>query len=144
MARLLGFADELYQRAAGGIARLPRSCRPGMHAARLIYAEIGRAVERQALDSVAQRAVVSGRRKATLVAAAIIASISSRRGVPETPLPATQFLVESVAAMAVRAGHESLAAPFPWWRFGNRVARIIDLFERLERREQLVRAAGRS
>lgn len=144
VARLLGFADELYQRAAGGIACLPRSCRPGMHAARLIYAEIGREVERQALDSVAQRAVVSGRRKASLVATAIIASIGSRRGVPAAPLPATRFLVESVAAMPLRAEHDSLAAPYPWWRFGYRVARIIDLFERLERREQFARAPGRS
>jgi hypothetical protein len=46
-------ADELYERAEHGIAALPRDCRPAIQAARLVYAEIGREIERQGLDSVA-------------------------------------------------------------------------------------------
>ncbi len=42
VARLLEAADVLYDRAVGGIAGLPLSCRPAIHAARLIYREIGR------------------------------------------------------------------------------------------------------
>ncbi len=48
--RLLRIADELYARADSGIARLPAACRPGIRAARLLYAEIGREVERAGLE----------------------------------------------------------------------------------------------
>jgi phytoene synthase len=129
--RLLDFADTLYARAAGGIAALPVACRPGMHAARLLYAEIGRAVERQGLDSVARRAVVPGRRKAQLVAAAVFAATAPRRPDDARPLAATRFLVD-----AASIPH----AADPARRFTDRVVGLIELFERLERRDQLARA----
>src|SRR4051794_1657885 len=66
--RLLGEAEALYHRAGGGIARVPLACRRGIGAARWIYAEIGHEVARQGFDSVSRRAVVSGRRKAVLLA----------------------------------------------------------------------------
>ena len=40
--RLLALADHFYDRALPGIALLPRRCRPAIHAARLLYREIGR------------------------------------------------------------------------------------------------------
>ena len=46
VARVLAAADDLYLRAADGLAELPRGCRPAIQAARLVYAEIGREVER--------------------------------------------------------------------------------------------------
>ncbi|MGH1551381.1 phytoene/squalene synthase family protein [Streptomyces sp. L7] len=49
-ARLLAVADVFYARASAGIADLPWNCRPGIHAARLIYAEIGREVARAEFD----------------------------------------------------------------------------------------------
>ncbi len=52
VARLLDAAEQLYARSEAGIAVLPLSCRPAIRAARLIYAEIGRAVEANGLDSV--------------------------------------------------------------------------------------------
>ena len=66
--RLLDAADVLYGRATLGIDNLPRSCRPGIYAARALYAEIGREVERPGLDSVSQRAVVSGAPKLAVLA----------------------------------------------------------------------------
>lgn len=45
--RLLDYADVLYLRAASGIARLPRRCRPAIRAACYLYAEIGRELERR-------------------------------------------------------------------------------------------------
>ena len=45
MQRLLDTADALYDRATFGIAHLPLSCRPGIYAARALYAEIGRELE---------------------------------------------------------------------------------------------------
>ncbi len=71
--RLLAFADTLYWRAAAGIGRLPASCQPGMHAARVLYAEIGREVERRGLDPVSQRAVVAFSRKLQVLTAALAA-----------------------------------------------------------------------
>ena len=56
--RLLDAADALYARADSGIGRLPLACRPSIQAARQLYAEIGREVERAGLDSVSRRAVV--------------------------------------------------------------------------------------
>ncbi|NDA99728.1 MAG: phytoene/squalene synthase family protein, partial [Betaproteobacteria bacterium] len=50
--RLLAAADQLYERAELGIAALPRDCRPAIRAAGLVYAEIGRELERAGLDSV--------------------------------------------------------------------------------------------
>jgi phytoene synthase len=69
--RVLDFAEELYQRAESGIARLPVGCRPGIYAARLLYAEIGQEVARNGYDSVSQRAVVPKARKMALLSQAL-------------------------------------------------------------------------
>ena len=47
-------ADTLYARSLSGIAMLPAACRPSIHAARVLYAEIGREVERSGCDSVSR------------------------------------------------------------------------------------------
>ena len=46
-ARLLGAADELYDRAGAGIDQLPAACRPGIRVAHALYREIGREVEQR-------------------------------------------------------------------------------------------------
>jgi len=97
--RLLEHADALYDRAAPGIDALPFACRPGIHAARRIYAEIGRALERQGADPALGRAVVSTTRKLDLLARAALDS-GRRSALPLTapPLAQVRFLVEAVAA----------------------------------------------
>lgn len=55
-ARLLAEADRLYARAEAGVAALPLACRPGIMAARLIYAGIGQSVRHQGHDSITARA----------------------------------------------------------------------------------------
>ena len=100
VARLLKAADELYQRAELGIKALPRDCRPAIQAARLVYAEIGREVERAGCDSVSQRAVVSKNRKLALMARACTTALvlpgSARTAAAAPPaLPAIQFLVDA-------------------------------------------------
>lgn len=62
-ARLLSQADHLYGRAATGVARLPISCRTGIHAAGNIYAAIGTEVARAGFDSVTTRLRTSRRQK---------------------------------------------------------------------------------
>jgi 15-cis-phytoene synthase len=132
VARLLNVAESLYERATTGIAFLPRGCRPGIHAARYIYAEIGRELQRQGLDSVSRRAIVPTSRKAYLLTRAIVAAAASEAKVGPPALAETQFLVdavvnESVDAVASSAGLQAA--------LDGRVEWLVNLFERLEERD---------
>ena len=97
VARLLGAADELYARADDGIARLPLDCRPAIHAARTIYAEIGQSIASNGFDSVSRRATVSRSRKLWLVARATAARSFPTREASPPPLESTRFLVAACA-----------------------------------------------
>jgi phytoene synthase len=135
--RLLGEAEALYRRAEPGIARLPLPCRPAISAARLLYAEIGNAVQRRGFDSISGRAVVPATRKMQLLARGLCDVPMATRFESAPPLPETAFLVEAVAdAMARSRSHQ----PGPVVRSNSRLAWVIDLFARLERRDQLERA----
>jgi phytoene synthase len=130
VARLLAEADVFYRRAEAGIAALPRDCRPAILGARLVYAEIGREVERRGLDSVTQRAVVPRSRKLALLARAVGgAAWAPRSAAAPEPLAAIRFLVEAMAPHA----RVSLARPRS---FDERTARVVDLFERLAERDR--------
>lgn len=135
VARLLREAERLYDRALEGITELPLDCRPAIHAARLIYREIGREVERRGYNSVNGRAVVPGRRKAMLLAAAAIASVPAipRNGAP--PLDETAFLVAAVPPLAPRP-HHGLNQP-TWQDIDGGIGRILEIFERLEHRDRV-------
>ncbi|SFK19068.1 phytoene/squalene synthase family protein [Falsiroseomonas stagni] len=124
--RLLEAADALYDRAEQGIPLLPRDCRAGIGAARHVYAEIGRAVERQGLDSISRRATVSGRRKALLLARAIGSFALRPAADSAPPLPATRFLVDAVTATAAPGDR---TAP---QRLPDRIAWAVQLFDRLD------------
>ena len=139
--RLLDAADVLYDRATLGIAHLPLACRPGIYAARALYAEIGRELERSGLDSIASRAVVSTNRKLMVLARALVLLETewtpARRLGPMVPLDESRFLVEAVAATPLR---RAIRPPKPRSRpVEDRVVWVIDLFARLERRDQLQR-----
>lgn len=128
--RLLVLAEELYDRAAAGVSALPLLCRPGIEAARLMYGEIGRQVGRNRLDSVSQRAVVSGPRKMALLGASLAGSLAVRR-MPDLPaLGETRFLVE--AAIRVSPPREAVAPSFD-----ERIGFVFDLFHRLGERERM-------
>jgi 15-cis-phytoene synthase len=129
--RLLDVADQLYARAEIGIAGLPVGCRPGIFAARLLYAEIGREINRNGLDSVSRRAVVSPARKLRLLAG--LAASLERRTVAE-PMPCIEqarFLMEDIVEHKAAAAEESVLR---WWNFHAQAIWMLDLFERLERR----------
>jgi phytoene synthase len=130
--RVLDAGDVLYARAATGIGALPAGCRPGMHAARMLYAEIGREVERRALDSVSGRAVVPASRKTAVLAGALLSALHVPRVSAEPALAQTQFLIDSVVhtPASQRAG---VRAPIPWWDLEGRIAGLIDIFDKLER-----------
>ncbi len=95
---ILELADDLYTKAEWGITQLPVSVRPAMFAARSIYAEIGREIERRQYDSVSQRAVVRGGRKARLLATALRKAVMGRDSDLSPTLAEARFLVDAVAA----------------------------------------------
>lgn len=132
--RLLAAADDLYQRSYEGIAALPRDCRPAIHAARRVYAEIGHQLGREGMDSISRRAVVSGRRKLVLIAAATgEALLPAPAGLADpAPLPAIRFLVEAVQST------EPPRTPAPAARrsFDERMAWGADLYARLVEQDQ--------
>ena len=133
--RLIKAADELYQRSEHGIGQLPRDCRPASRAARLVYAEIGRELEKAGHDSVNYRAVVSGRRKLALLARASGAALIA----PADPklhfdaLPANQFLVVAAKLPQGDVPLQAKEAMEPKRRsFDERARWTTELFERLQ------------
>lgn len=148
--RLLAEADRLYRRAERGIALLPRDCQAAIRAAGLVYAEIGREVERRELNSVDTRAVVSSRRKLLLLGKALAGPNRAQRTSGsdaewDPALKATQFLVDAGASpsSAIHASTEDDGAQ------DSRVVWLIDLFERREkervrRHDQLLKRNGAS
>ena len=136
--RLLAEAQVLYERSDSGLARLPQACRPGMYAARLLYAEIGREVARHGYDSVRQRAVVPRRRKGRILADAWVAA---KRRSPATALgemPEAAFLLDAFvcAPPAAPAPPDTARERARWPRIEDRVAWLVTLFDRLERRDR--------
>jgi phytoene synthase len=128
--RLLRYADDLYERAANGIAALPAGVRPAMHAARLLYREIGHEVRRRGHDSVSGRAVVPWSRKSRVLAAATLAAARRRReDMQAAMLEETRFLVEAAAASPPRR-------PAATGGIEGRVVWLVDLFTRLEERDR--------
>ncbi len=133
--RLLVEADRLYARVDSGIARLPAGCRPGINAARLLYAEIGQELRRRGSDSISQRTVVPGTRKLALLMQAYAGPLD-RTGAAEPAIPETCFLIDAVAAAALPGASAGEIQVLPWWRFRARALWVLDLFERLERQER--------
>ncbi len=131
VARLLRAADMHYRRAESGIALLPVDCRPGIAAARLIYAEIGRVLEHQGHDPIASRAVVGGGRKVALLARApLLAWRATDAARHAAPLAANRFLVDAAASVP------RLHPVIPWWAIGERIVRVAEMFSRLDERER--------
>lgn len=128
--RLLGEAERLYGRGECGVSALPRDCRPGIQAARLVYGEIGHTLAAAGLDSVAHRAVVPRRRKLKLVARALAACIVPpghplTAGGSTEPLEAVRFLVEPTSR-----------PERPSRTFYQRTVRVLELFERVGMRQR--------
>jgi phytoene synthase len=135
--RLLLRADVLYRRGEFGLAELPWDCRPAIQAARLVYAEIGKQLEREGLNSVDRRTVVSTRRKLALIARS--ASVALRApAVPSVAIsavPAIVFLVD-VVGRDRRPMTDQKPWTMPKRSFDQRVEWMVDLFGRLEQRQR--------
>ena len=127
--RLLAEAENLYARADEGIAGLPLACRPGIGAARRLYAAIGREVARNGHDSITARARVSGGRKLALAGLSLLASpflLDPDRFRSLPPRPAARLLVAAVS---------SVQAPAKTVGWDNRVSWLVTLFSELDHRQ---------
>jgi phytoene synthase len=135
--RLLAAADELYARSASGIAQLPRQARPGVHAARLLYAEIGQELRRNGLDSLAHRACVGRTRKLALLLNALGSAVLGGSAPETAPLEETRFLLRAVQSgtwpqpMPGEPDLEGAREPMQ-----GRAEWVLELFERIERRAE--------
>ena len=129
--RLLLAADVLYARADSGIAALPLACRPGIGAARRLYAGIGREVARNGYDSLSRRAAVPPARKLGLVLRSTARALRPRAAPPSPASHPAQFLVDAVM-LAGPAGHGLGARPSFWQSFDDRVAWLCALYERID------------
>ncbi|MEO1537550.1 MAG: phytoene/squalene synthase family protein [Pseudomonadota bacterium] len=100
--RLLIEAERLYVRSEAGIGALPVVTRPGIFAARFIYAAIGSKLRAMGHNSIAGRAVTSRSTKAAL-AGWSLARTGTTLVMPGSPmihakpLPETAFLIEAAA-----------------------------------------------
>ncbi len=121
VARLLVEADALYERAAAGVVELPLACRPGINAARLLYAAIGHAVARDAALAMQRRTVVPAGQRTWLLARALATPWPSSRARHAPPLPANEALVRAAAGDARRTA--------------GGIGFVVDLFLRLEQRD---------
>lgn len=142
--RLLAEAERLYERSIGGIALLPGDCRLGIHAARLIYREIGQELARRGHDSMSQRTVVPTRRKLRLMIEAGLAS--RRQGGGESdmpPLEETGFLIDAVEHSGMTAPARSSGAVASRLKLGERIGWTIELFTRLEEEGRHRQKTGR-
>ncbi len=137
--RLLVHAAALYERSRDGVAALPSDCRPAIHAARLVYSEIGRTIAANGHDSVSRRAYVTGRRKLGLLAEALIASRSGSSGRAHALLPEVRFLVEAVVRRPVDIGALHVSAQFA----SSRTVRVLDIFKKLEETQTSRRGGAR-
>lgn len=100
--RLLIEAERLYVRSEAGIGALPLATRPGIFAARFIYAAIGTKLRSMGHNSIAARAVTSKSQK-LMLAGWSLARTSMTVVMPRSPmihakpLPETAFLVDAAA-----------------------------------------------
>ncbi|MEQ9241650.1 15-cis-phytoene synthase [Roseovarius indicus] len=106
--RLLREAEGLYAKSEAGVGVLPLDCRPGIFAARFIYAGIGAEVRRNGYDAVNHRARTNGAQKLGWLMLAGLRTAGTLV-MPRSPviharaLPETQFLVDAAAEAAQRA-----------------------------------------
>lgn len=128
--RLLAEADRLYTRSEAGIVALPRKCRPGIYAARYIYAGIGKHIAAANYDSVSQRAYTGLSEKIGLmllsVGSATADSVMPRSAMLHArPLDETAFLIDAATA----------GQPMPAQWGDGKVGTLVGVFAQLKERD---------
>ena len=134
--QLLKVADTCYARSQAGVTALPWRCRPAIRAAGLIYAEIGRAIENNGMDSVNRRAVTSKGRKLALLASAMV--VPGRLGKPvgdgTSEAREASFLLDAVASEQMPQSMQATLKPV--WHYNGWGEDLFGLLTRVEQRKQ--------
>ena len=100
--KLVMEANRLYIRAESGVGALPRGCRPGIYAARYIYAGIGGQLNAMGYDSISARARTSKAQKLGWLGKSMILAGASTI-MPKSavlyarPLSEVRFLIDATA-----------------------------------------------
>ena len=131
LSRLLDEAENRYQKADEGIRQLPSRCRPGIRAARRLYAEIGHTVMLGGYDPISSRAIVSGARKFQILLG-LIRSAPANPAILSAPCAAeNQFLIN-----AVPRGNEWQNPESPR-RFSPSASWMLELFIVMGQRDEM-------
>lgn len=130
---LLAEANRLYYRGETGVAALPISVRPGIFAARKIYAGIGSDIVRHRYNNVTHRAHTSRAQKLGWITmagvASLVTTVMPRSAVLHArPLPECAFLVDAAA-------HKRASSSWGEGRSGA----LIGLFAQLEAQDRAAR-----
>ena len=131
LTHMLNEADLRYQRADEGIRQLPRRCRPGIWAARRLYAEIGQRVAQTGYDPISQRAVVSGTRKCQILMGLVRGAPARPAGLSAPCARENQFLIN-----AVPRGNEWQSSASPR-RFSPSASWMLELFIVMAQRDEM-------
>ena len=116
VARLLRESERFYARSEPGAMALPLDCRPGIFAARHVYAAIGHDLARHGCDSITRRAhTTKGTKLRLLALAGLRSALSVVTPLPATlhapPAPEVAFLVQAAARRGSQTGRsEALLA----------------------------------
>ena len=130
--RLLTEGDRLYARSEAGVSALPLACRPGIYAARHVYAGIGLAVRRNGHASITRRARTSGKQKLGWLALTVMRSGLSVLTPGPAPLhaspsPEVVFLVDAAARKTPRFGRsDALLSVFAQLAAQDRARKGLD------------------
>ncbi|MCL4104907.1 UNVERIFIED_CONTAM: hypothetical protein GTU68_018614 [Idotea baltica] len=135
--RLVREAEKLYLKSEAGIPALPATARPGIYAARHIYAGIGKEVRSAGFDSISTRAHTSRRQKVGWIGLAFVRAglsmVSPKSAVLYArPLPEVAFLVDAAARRTKAEGR---------WGDG-RAGDLVAIFADLKAKEAARLASG--
>ena len=130
--RLLKEAHKLYIRSEAGVSRLPLNCRPGILAARHVYAGIARDITKHGYQSVERRAHTSKTDKLRLMSKALLQSVTmslmpQSATIHAPPLEEVAFLIEATS--------EAPKSQSVWGE--GRSGAFVEALAQLERHERL-------
>ena len=131
LRRMLAEASRRYRLADEGIRQLPRRCRPGIFAARRLYAEIGQTVVANDYDPISQRAIVSRARKCLILLGLIRSAAPAPDLLREPCGPENQFLIDTLPRTEEwqRMTHPRRFAPSAAW--------MLELFIVMKQRDEM-------
>ena len=131
LKQMLAEAQRRYELADEGIRQLPRSCRPGILAARRLYAEIGQIVVQNGYDSINQRAVVSRARKSQILFGLIRGPAAAPHYMLAPCAAENQFLLDAVPHT------EEWQHPNQPRQFSTNPAWMFELFMVMKQRDEI-------